>query len=68
MTTVVLASSYLSGSLLAMLVPIATVIVIVAWGVVLIRRHELGRRDDDPAGRSATGADAAQGSRSSRER
>ena len=40
MTTVVLGSSFLSASLLTMLVPMAAVVAMVAWGVFLIRRHE----------------------------
>jgi hypothetical protein len=38
--TSVLASEFLSASLLAMLVPMATLIALVVWGVLLIRRHE----------------------------
>ena len=45
MTTVVLAASYLSASLLSMLVPIATVIAVLSWGAVLIRRHERRREE-----------------------
>ena len=40
MTTEVLAASYLSASLLSMLVPIATVVAVLTWGAVQIRRHE----------------------------
>ena len=40
MTSAVLASSYLSASLLTMLVPIAAITAVVMWGVVEIRRHE----------------------------
>jgi hypothetical protein len=64
MTTVVLASSILSGSLLSMLVPIAAVIVIVAWGVFLIKRHERHREQVDVRNRAPAGADAPQVSRS----
>jgi hypothetical protein len=66
MTTVVLASSFLSGSLLTMLVPIATFVVVAIWGVLVIRRHERHREHLQTAGRPATGADAdvADGSRS----
>jgi hypothetical protein len=64
MTTVVLASSILSGSLLSMLVPIAIVIAIVAWGVALLRRHERHREHVDARNRPPAGADAPQGSRS----
>lgn len=64
MTTVVLASSILSGSLLSMLVPIAIVIAIVAWGVFLLRRHERHREHVDVRNRPPAGADAPQGSRS----
>ncbi len=61
MTTVVLASSYLSASLLSMLVPIATLVAVLAWGVVLIRRYER-RREGLEAGRSsAPPAGAADG-------
>ena len=63
MTTVVLASSFLSASLLTMLVPIAAVVAIVAWGVVLIRRHERHREHVDPGNRPPAGAEATQGSR-----
>jgi hypothetical protein len=64
MTTVVLASWFLAGSLLSMLVPIATVIAIIAWGVFLIRRHERRRESVETGDRSAAGADAGDGSRS----
>jgi hypothetical protein len=64
MTTVVLASSFLSGSLLTMLVPIATVVALLTWGVVLIRRHERQRESVQTRDRSAADADAAGGSRS----
>jgi hypothetical protein len=64
MTTVVLASSFLSGSLLTMLVPIATFVAVLIWGVLVIRRHERYRESAQTAGRPAAGADAADGSRS----
>ncbi|HXB66263.1 MAG TPA: hypothetical protein VNV42_15445 [Solirubrobacteraceae bacterium] len=64
MTTVVLGASYLSASLLTMLVPIATVIAMVAWGVFLIRRHERHRVHVDARNRPPAGTDAPQGSRS----
>jgi hypothetical protein len=64
MTTVVLASSYLSGSLLSMLVPMATVILVLAWGVFLIRRHERHRERLETGDRSAAVADSGDGSRS----
>ena len=66
MTTMVLASSFLSASLLSMLVPIATVVAIVAWGVVLIRRHERRRDDVRLADRSAGGSHPVDGSQPSR--
>ncbi|MGA9874790.1 MAG: hypothetical protein WBQ21_03185 [Solirubrobacteraceae bacterium] len=47
MTTIMLGSSYLSASLLTMLVPIAAVIVMLTWGVFVIRRHERRREHDD---------------------
>ena len=63
MTTVVLAASYLSASLLTMLVPIATVVAVLAWGFVQIRRHER-RREEVEAGHSPVrAAGAADGSR-----
>jgi hypothetical protein len=64
MTTVVLASSFLSASLLTMLVPIATVSAIVAWGVFLIRRYERRQQEVEMGGPSAAGTEAAGGSRS----
>ncbi len=64
MTTMMLASSILSGSLLSMLVPMATVIVVIAWGVLLIRRHERHRERVDSGDRPPADADAADGSRS----
>jgi hypothetical protein len=64
MTTVVLASSILSGSLLSMLVPMAMVIVVIAWGVFVIRRHERHREHVDPRNRPPADADAPDGSRS----
>jgi len=64
MTTVVLASSFLAGSLLTMLVPIATVTAMVAWGVLLIRRHERRRATVQTVERSTAGAEAADRSRS----
>lgn len=67
MTTVVLGSSFLSASLLTMLVPIAMVLATVAWGVFLIRRHERHREDVDSRNRPPAGADAPQGSRSPQE-
>lgn len=51
MTTVVLSSSILSGSLLSMLLPIAVVIVIIAWGVFLLGRHERHREQVDARNR-----------------
>jgi hypothetical protein len=41
--TSVLAAEFLAGSLLAMLVPIATLVALLVWGVLLIRRHERRR-------------------------
>lgn len=67
MTTVVLGSSYLSASLLTMLVPMAAVIVMLAWGVSVIRRHEHHREHVDARNRPPAGADALQSSRSSQE-
>ncbi|HTY97859.1 MAG TPA: hypothetical protein VMB91_12510 [Solirubrobacteraceae bacterium] len=64
MITVVLAASYLSASLLSMLVPIATVSAIVAWGVVLLRRHEHGRQDLEAGQRPPPAPPAAEGSHS----
>ena len=70
MTTTVLASWFLSASLLTMLVPIATVVAVLIWGVVLIRRHERHREDAQRSGASAAGTEAAEGSsaRCARER
>jgi hypothetical protein len=62
--TAVLASSFLSASLLTMLVPIATVIAILIWGVLVIRRHERHRESVERTGGSAAGMDAADGSHS----
>jgi hypothetical protein len=67
MTTVVLGSSFLSASLLTILVPIAAVVAIVAWGVFLIRRHERHREHIDSRNRPPAGAEAPQGSRSPQE-
>jgi hypothetical protein len=64
MTTVVLASSFLSASLLTMLVPIATFIAILIWGLLEIRRHERHRDRVQAAGLSAADADAPDGARS----
>jgi hypothetical protein len=65
MTTVVMASSFLSGALLTLLVPIATVIAVLTWGVLVIRRHEHDRESAQTRGRpAAADADAADGSRS----
>jgi hypothetical protein len=64
MTTMVLASSILSGSLLSMLVPMAIVIAVIAWGVLQIRRHERHREHVDSRNRPPADADAADGSRS----
>ncbi len=63
MTTVVLAASYLSASLLSMLVPIASVVAVLTWGVVQIRRHERRREDVEAGHASAPAAGAADGSR-----
>lgn len=67
MTTMVMASSFLSGSLLTLLVPIATVIAVLAWGVLVIRRHEHHREHVDSRNRAPAGVDAPQGSRSPQE-
>ena len=67
MTTVVLGSSFLSASLLTMLVPMAAVVAMLAWGVLVIRRHERHRENVDARNRPPTGADAPQGSRSPQE-
>jgi hypothetical protein len=67
MTTVVLGSSYLSASLLTMLVPMAAVIAMLVWGVLVIRRHERHREQVDSRNRPPAGADAPQGSRSPQE-
>jgi hypothetical protein len=64
MTTVVLAASFLSGSLLTMLVPMATVVAVLIWGVLVIRRHERHRESIQTAGGRAAGADAGNGPRS----
>jgi hypothetical protein len=64
MTAAILAASYLSASLLAMLVPIAMVIAVVTWGVLLIRHHERRRVGVGTGDRSAGGADAADRSSS----
>jgi hypothetical protein len=58
----VLGSSYLSASLLTMLVPMAAVIVMLTWGVLVIRRHERHREHIDSRNRPSAGADAPQGS------
>lgn len=63
MTTVVLAASYLSASLLSMLVPIATVLAVLAWGYVQIRRHERRREEVEAGHSSAPAAGAAERSR-----
>jgi heme/copper-type cytochrome/quinol oxidase subunit 2 len=63
MTSTVLAPSwFLSASLLTMLVPIATVIAVLIWGVIVIRRHERHREDGQTSGTSAAGAEATEGS------
>jgi hypothetical protein len=67
MTTVVLGSSFLSASLLTILVPMAAVVAMVAWGVFLIRRHERHREHVDSRNRPPAGADAPQSSRSPQE-
>jgi hypothetical protein len=67
MTTVVLGSSFLSSSLLAMLVPIAAVLAMLAWGVFVIRRHERHREHVDSRNRPPAGTDAPQGPRSPQE-
>jgi hypothetical protein len=59
MTSAVLASWFLAGSLLAMLVPIATLIAIVIWGLLLIRRHERHRDTTQTGDGSAKRAAAA---------
>jgi nitrate reductase gamma subunit len=64
MTTVMLASSILSGSLMSMLVPMATVVVVIAWGVLLIRRRERRRERVDSRNRPPADTDTADGSRS----
>lgn len=64
MTTVMLGSSFLSASLLTMLVPMAAVVAMLVWGVFVIRRHERRREHDDARNRPPAGADAPQGSRS----
>ena len=66
MTMVVLGSSHLSASLLAMLVPIATISAMVVWGVVVLRRHERDRERIETGDRSAAGIDAAEGPRAVR--
>jgi hypothetical protein len=66
MTVVVLGSSHLSASLLTMLVPIATISAIVAWGLVVLRRHERDRERIETGDRSAAGIDAAEGPRAVR--
>lgn len=63
MTMVVLAASYLSASLLTMLVPIAAISAIVAWGVVVIRGHERERADVEAGHSAAPAAGAADGGR-----
>ncbi len=63
MTTVVLAASYLSASLLSMLVPIATVVAVLTWGAVLLRRQERRREEVEAGHSSAPAAGAADGSR-----
>ena len=63
MTTVVLAASYLSASLLTMLVPIATVVAVLIWGYVQIRRHERRREEVEAGHSSAPAAGAAERSR-----
>jgi hypothetical protein len=60
MTTAVLASSYLGGSIMTLLVPVAVFIAIAIWGVWLVRRHERHRDDHlEASGRAAAGPDAA---------
>ncbi len=61
MTTVVLGASYLSASLLSMLVPIATVVAVLSWGFVQLRRHER-RREEVEAGHSSAPAAGPAGS------
>jgi hypothetical protein len=61
--TMVLAADYLSASLLTMLVPIATISAVVAWGVVVIRRHERDRADVEAGHAAAPAAGAADGAR-----
>jgi len=66
-TTVVLGSSYLSASLLTMLVPMAAVLAMLAWGVSVIRRHERHREHIDSRNRPPARAEQLQGSRAPRE-
>ena len=63
MTTAVLASSFLAGSLLTMLLPIATISAMVVWGVLLIRRHERRRATVHTVERSTAGAETGDRSR-----
>jgi hypothetical protein len=67
MTTMVLAASFLSASLLTMLVPIATVSAIVAWGVIELRRYERRRREVEAGHRPDPGPPATEGSHSTLE-
>lgn len=64
MTSAVLASWFLAGSLLAMLVPMATLVAVVIWGLLLIRRHERRRDNAQASDASARRGDTAGGSRS----
>jgi hypothetical protein len=63
MTAPMLASSFLSGSLLAMLVPMAIVVTMLTWGVLMIRRHERRRGSVEPGERSTSGGGAPERSR-----
>jgi hypothetical protein len=67
MTNMVLASSFLSASLLTMLVPIATVSAIVAWGVIELRRHERRRVEVEAGHRPDPVPPATEGSHSTLE-
>ena len=59
MTSAVLASWFLAGSLLAMLVPMATLIAMVIWGLLLIRRHERHRDNTQTGDGSASRGETA---------
>ena len=60
--TSVLAAEFLAGSLLAMLVPIATLVALLVWGVLLIGRRERRRAATEAGDGSAARAQEHGGS------